>query len=192
MHIRRRDWKSNPGPLVHSAGEEPLRYLLPQNGSSGVMPWILSKLSWNQGSHQNVHNGPARWANTCKFKTTLQLDSIQSNKACCMLNIHIRDRPQALLVSINVPIANLATVRLNRTPHVDIGLFIIRETAARYIIELTVEKILAHARIQWKVKIWSKKDKKRNESNMSEVIKVGGLWVQSCLSWHSKSGKWYL
>ena len=30
MHIRRRDWESNPGPLVHSAGEEPLRYLLPQ------------------------------------------------------------------------------------------------------------------------------------------------------------------
>ena len=46
-----------------------------------------------------------------------------------------------------------------------------------YIIELTVEKILAHARIQWKVKIWSKTDKKRNESGMSEVIKVGGLWV---------------
>ena len=122
----------------------------------------------------------------------------QSNNACCMLNIHNRDRPQALPVSeipsssINVPIANLATVRQNRTPHVDIGLFIIRETAARYIIELTVEKILAHARIQWKVKIWSKTDKKRNESGMSEVIKVGGLWVQSCLSWYSKSGKWYL
>ena len=31
MHIRRRDWESNQGPLVHSAGEEPLRYLLPQN-----------------------------------------------------------------------------------------------------------------------------------------------------------------
>ena len=29
MHIRRLDWESNPGPLVHSAGEEPLRYLLP-------------------------------------------------------------------------------------------------------------------------------------------------------------------
>ena len=29
MHIRRRDWESNPGPFVHSAGEEPLRYLLP-------------------------------------------------------------------------------------------------------------------------------------------------------------------
>ena len=28
MHIRRRDWESNPGPSVHSAGEEPLRYLL--------------------------------------------------------------------------------------------------------------------------------------------------------------------
>ena len=93
----------------------------------------------------------------------------QRNNACCMLNIHIRDRPQASPVSeipspsINVPIANLATVRHNRTPCVDIGLFIIRETAARYIIELTVEKILAHARIQWKVKIWSKTDKKRNE-----------------------------
>ena len=71
-----------------------------------------------------------------------------------MLNIHIRDRPQASPVSeipspsINVPIANLATVRHNRTPYVDIGLFIIRETVARYINELTVEKILAHARIQ--------------------------------------------
>ena len=31
MHIRCRDWESNPGPLVHSAGEEPLRYLLPLN-----------------------------------------------------------------------------------------------------------------------------------------------------------------
>ena len=80
----------------------------------------------------------------------------QSNNACCMLNIHvhIRDRPQASPVSeipspsINDPIANLATVRHNRTPCVDIGLFIIRETAARHIIELTVEKILAHARIQ--------------------------------------------
>ena len=29
MHIWRRDYESNPGPLVHSAGEEPLRYLLP-------------------------------------------------------------------------------------------------------------------------------------------------------------------
>ena len=26
----RRNWESNSGPLVHSAGEEPLRYLLPQ------------------------------------------------------------------------------------------------------------------------------------------------------------------
>ena len=30
MHIWHRDWESNPGPLVDSAGEEPLRYLLPQ------------------------------------------------------------------------------------------------------------------------------------------------------------------
>ena len=30
MHIQRRDWVSNPGPLVHSTGKEPLRYLLPQ------------------------------------------------------------------------------------------------------------------------------------------------------------------
>ena len=30
MHIWRQDWESNSGPLVHSAGEEPLRYLLPQ------------------------------------------------------------------------------------------------------------------------------------------------------------------
>ena len=29
MHIRRHDCESNPGPLVHSAGEEPLHYLLP-------------------------------------------------------------------------------------------------------------------------------------------------------------------
>ena len=29
MHIRRRDWESNPDPLMHSAREEPLRYLLP-------------------------------------------------------------------------------------------------------------------------------------------------------------------
>ena len=101
----------------------------------------------------------------------------QSNNACCMLNIHIRDRPQASpvmqwdpITSINVPIANLAMVRHKRTPYVDIGLFITRETPARYIIEL-IKKILAHARIQWKVKIWSKTDKKRNESGMSEVIK---------------------
>ena len=31
MHIQRGDWESNPGPLVHSAGEEPLCYLLPLN-----------------------------------------------------------------------------------------------------------------------------------------------------------------
>ena len=30
MHIWCRDWESNSGPLVHIAGEEPLRYLLPQ------------------------------------------------------------------------------------------------------------------------------------------------------------------
>ena len=177
-----------------------------QNGSSGVMPWIFSKLSRNQGNHQNVHNGPARWANIYKFKTWLQLHSIQwqnrpnqTAKQQCLLHAkHTYSRSTPGFVSeipspsINVPIANLATVRHNRTPYVDIGLFIIRETVARYIIELTVEKILAHARIQWKVKIWSKIDKKRNESGMSEVTRAGGLWVQSCLSWHSKSGKWYL
>ena len=29
MHIWRRDWESKSGPLLHSAGEEPLHYLLP-------------------------------------------------------------------------------------------------------------------------------------------------------------------
>ena len=38
MHIWRRDWESNPGPLVHSDGEEPLRYLLPLLIHRGVNP----------------------------------------------------------------------------------------------------------------------------------------------------------
>ena len=40
MHIWRGDWESNSGPLVNSAGGEPLRYLLPhkmcpQDGDRG-------------------------------------------------------------------------------------------------------------------------------------------------------------
>ena len=42
MHIRLRDWESNPGPLVHSAGEEPLRYLLPLNRLSRNETWCAS------------------------------------------------------------------------------------------------------------------------------------------------------
>ena len=49
--------------------------------------------------------------------------SVRLVTALCMLNIHIRDRPQVSPVSeipspsINVPIAHLATVRHNRTPY---------------------------------------------------------------------------
>ena len=67
----------------------------------------------------------------------------QSSSACCTLDIH---RPQTLQVGETPPPWPPSIKCLNiRTCH-----------GEGIIIELKVEEILAHARIQGKVKIWSK------------------------------------
>ena len=54
-HIWRRDWESNPGPLVHSAGEESLRYLLPLLKNRLLQLWVLSCILFIQKSSSTFH-----------------------------------------------------------------------------------------------------------------------------------------
>ena len=77
------------------------------------------------------------------FSAVESPQKIQSSYACCMLDIH---RPKTLPVG-EIPPPWPPSIKCPniRTYH-----------GEGIIIELKVEEILAHARIQGKVKIWSK------------------------------------